>query len=69
MKRSITLVCALYLLFSSLPAQEQPAIEMLGDRTIIYPGRLDLHGDETLMDILQLVPDLLIGGYDNLLGS
>ena len=42
---------------------------MLGDRTIIYPGRLDLHGDETLMDILQLVPDLLIGGYDNLLGS
>lgn len=70
MKRSITLVCALFcLLFSSLPAQEQPAIEMLGDRTIIYPDRFDLHGDETLMDILQLVPDLLIGGYDNLLGS
>ena len=64
-----SLLAALPLSAEDAPGREQPAIEMLGDRTIIYPGRLDLHGDETLMDILQLVPDLLIGGYDNLLGS
>ena len=84
MKRSIIHVLTLFTLFASFSAfpslqaqaspgsdhrEQLPAIEMLADRTIIYPGRLDLQGDETLMGILQMYPELLIGGYDNLLGS
>ena len=80
MKRSIIHVLTLFTLFASFSAfpslqaqaspgsdhrEQLPAIEMLADRTIIYPGRLDLQGDETLMGILQMYPELLIGGYDS----
>ena len=41
-----------------------PIIEIKADRTMIYPQRMELTGEETLMDILQLMPDLMIAGYD-----
>lgn len=46
-----------------------PVIEMKADRTIVYPQRMELTGQESLMDILQMMPDLMIMGYDELLSS
>jgi hypothetical protein len=39
-----------------------PIIEIKADRTMIYPQRMELTGEESLMDILQMVPELMIGG-------
>ena len=41
-----------------------PVIEVKADRTIIYPQRMELTGEETLMDMLQLVPYVVIAGYE-----
>ena len=30
---------------------------------------MELTGEESLMDILQMVPELLIGGYEDVLSS
>ena len=46
-----------------------PIIEIKADRTMIYPQRMDLTGEETLMDILQLVPDLMIAGYEDVISN
>ena len=46
-----------------------PIIEVKADRTMIYPQRMELTGEESLMDILQMVPELLIGGYEDVLSS
>ncbi len=54
--------------FQVILAQENdslPIIEMTADRTIIYPQRMDLRGNESLLDILQTYPDLLINAFDN----
>ena len=42
-------------------------IEMHADRTIIYPQRMELSGEETLMDILEMYPELMVAGFDDLL--
>ena len=34
-----------------------PIIEVKADRTMIYPQRMELTGEESLMDILQMVPE------------
>ena len=52
---------------TATPDTEQPVVEMRGDRTIIYPQRMELSGEETLMDILDMYPDLLAAGFDDLL--
>ena len=44
-----------------------PVIEVKADRTMIYPQRMDLKGEESLMDILQMMPDLMIRGYEDVL--
>ena len=36
---------------------------------MIYPQRLELTGEETLMDILQMVPDLMIAGYEDVISG
>lgn len=46
-----------------------PVIEMKADRTMIYPQRMELTGEESLMDILQLVPDLLIANYEDVIAG
>ena len=48
---------------------DEPIIEIKADRTFIYPQRMDLTGDESLMDILQMVPDLMIAGYDDVIAN
>ena len=46
-----------------------PIIEIKADRTMIYPQRMELTGEESLMDVLQMVPDLMIAGYEDLISS
>ena len=48
---------------------ELPIIEIKADRTMIYPQRMELTGEESLMDILQMVPDLMIAGYEDVIDS
>lgn len=47
----------------------EPPVEIWADRTVIFPQRMALHGDETLMDILQLYPEMLVPGYGDVLSG
>ena len=46
-----------------------PVIEIKADRTMIYPQRMNLTGEETLMDILQMMPGLMIVGYEDVISD
>ena len=46
-----------------------PVIEIMADRTMIYPQRMELTGEESLMDVLQMVPELMIAGYEDVIDS
>ena len=69
MPRYRLLLITSFLLLSALLFAEDslPIIEIKADRTMIYPQRMELTGEETLMDILQLVPDLMIAGYEDVI--
>lgn len=68
MYRPIVILIACSLLAASALADDSlHVIEVKADRTMIYPQRMDLAGEESLMDILQMMPDLMIGGYENLI--
>ena len=43
------------------------AVELKHDRTVIYPQRMQLNGNETLLDIIQAYRGVLVAGYDNML--
>ncbi len=60
-----------FLLFSAsmLAEDSLPVIEIKADRTMIYPQRMELTGEETLMDILQMMPDLMIVGYEDVISD
>lgn len=64
--------CLIGLLLLSVPMYAEsglPIIEVKADRTIIYPQRMELTGEEALMDVLQLVPDLMVAGYDDVISG
>lgn len=68
MYRPIIIIIAFCLLSAAVFADDSlPVIEMKADRTMIYPQRMDLAGEESLMDVLQMMPDLMISGYENVL--
>jgi len=68
MHRQAISILVLCLLSASLYAEDSlPIIEVKADRTMIYPQRMDLNGEETLQDILQMMPDLMINGYDDVI--
>jgi len=70
MHRHILILISLLFLSVSMYAEDcLPIIEIKADRTMIYPQRMDLTGEETLMDILQMVSELMIGGYEDLISS
>ena len=46
-----------------------PLVEFRGDRTLIYPQRMELGGEETLLDMLELCPDLMAAGFSDLLAG
>ncbi|MBO4718672.1 MAG: hypothetical protein J5658_02255 [Prevotella sp.] len=54
---------------ASLMALAVPSVEIKADRTMIYPQRMELTGEESLMDILQMVPELMIAGYEDVIDS
>lgn len=60
-----------FLLLSVPMAAESglPIIEMKADRVMIYPQRMELTGEESLMDILMMVPDLMIAGYEDVISN
>jgi|GEM_PF-633369 len=68
MLRPIVILLACCCIATSILANDSvPVIEMKADRTTIYPQRMDLTGEESLMDILQMMPDLMIRGYEDLI--
>ena len=70
MFRQILILISFLLMSVSMFAEDSgPIIEIRADRTMIYPQRMELTGEESLMDILQMVPELLIGGYEDVLSS
>ena len=70
MHRKLLILISILLSSASMFAEDGlPIIEMRADRTMIYPQRMDLTGEESLMDILQMVPDLMIAGYEDVISS
>lgn len=64
------IVLAFWLVAASMLADDSlPIVEVKADRTMIYPQRMDLTGEESLMDVLQMMPDLMIGGYEELISG
>ena len=70
MLRHLYILIGFLLLAGSLFAEsELPVIEIKADRTMIYPQRMELTGEESLMDILQMVPELMIANYEDVISS
>jgi hypothetical protein len=69
-RQLLILIGLLLLSVPSMYAEDSlPIIEIKADRTMIYPQRMELTGEETLMDILQMVPDLMIAGYEDVING
>ncbi len=61
-------VITILLLSVTVSAEDSlPIIEVRGDRTVIYPQRMELTGEETLMDVLQMMPGLMKAGYEDVI--
>ena len=70
MHRHLLILINLLLLSVTMFAEGgMPVIEMKADRTMIYPQRMELTGEESLMDVLQMVPELMIAGYEDVIDS
>lgn len=68
MHRALSILLACWFVAASAWAGESlPIIEVKADRTMIYPQRMELSGEESLLDILQMMPELMISGYEDVL--
>ena len=68
MYRHIIILIAFWFLSVSIHADDSlPIIEKKADRTMIYSQRMELTGEESLLDILQMVPELMIAGYEDVI--
>ena len=68
MYRHMIILIAFWFLSVSIHADDSlPIIEKKADRTMIYPQRMELTGEESLLDILQMVPELMIAGYEDVI--
>lgn len=66
--QNVLLLFSFLLLSVPVAAEDSlPVIEVKADRTLIYPQRMELEGEETLMDILQMMPSLMIAGYEDVI--
>lgn len=52
-----------------LATAQERCIEIKGDRTVLYPQQMELNGEETLLDLLLTYPEMLIGGFNDLLNN
>lgn len=68
-KHILLLLSTLLLSVAAFADDDLPIIEIKADRTYIYPQRMALTGEESLMDVLQLVPDLMMAGYEDLIAN
>ena len=69
MHRHLLILIGLLLSVSMFAENDLSTIEVKVDRTMIYPQRMELTGEESLMDILQMVPDLMIAGYEDVISN
>ena len=67
MKKIVTIWMLLPWLTAAAAEDAGPVVEVRGDRTVIYPQRMALTGEETLMDVLEMYPDVMGAGFDELL--
>lgn len=66
--RAVIILMACWVLAAPMQAEDNlPVVEVKADRTMIYPQRMELTGEESLMDVLQLMPELMIRGYEDLI--
>lgn len=65
----LTAICLLLSHPIAFAEGDEPVIEIKADRTYIYPQRMELTGEESLMDILLMVPDLMVAGYEDVIAS
>ena len=68
-RRILILISFLLSSVSMFAESGLPIIEIKADRTMIYPQRMELTGEETLMDILQMMPELMIAGYEDVIST
>ena len=68
-RRIVIFIVMCFVSASMLADDSVPIIEVKADRTMIYPQRMDLTGEESLMDILQMMPDLMISGYEDVINA
>lgn len=70
MLRYINILISIWLLLVTVSAADGlPVIEVRADRTVIYPQRMELTGEETLMDVLQMMPGLMMAGYEDVISG
>lgn len=70
MLRYINILISIGLLSVTVSAADGlPVIEVRADRTVIYPQRMELTGEETLMDVLQMMPGLMMAGYEDVISG
>lgn len=70
MLRYINILISIWLLSVTVSAADGlPVIEVRADRTVIYPQRMELTGEETLMDVLQMMPGLMMAGYEDVISG
>ena len=66
----IALLCmALSATGASGLSSEEPVIEIHADRVLIYPQRMTLTGEETLLDLLLMFPDQMQTGFDKMIDA
>ena len=69
MIRFVLIIATLALSATMCAESSLPIIEIKADRTMIYPQRMELTGEESLMDILQMMPELMIAGYEDVISG
>lgn len=70
MKKQLSLFF-LFLMAATLTsrADNENPIEIRADRTVIHVSKLELNGEETLLDVLEMFPDLMMTGFDEYLSG
>lgn len=69
LRHLLILTCILLLSAQVFADGDLPIIEVKADRTMIYPQRMELTGEESLIDLLQMFPELMIAGYEDVLAG
>ena len=68
MNRALIILMACWLVSASMRADDSsPIVEVKADRTTIYPQRMELTGEESLLDMLLMMPDGMINGFEDLI--